>query len=1006
MPGFRGLEGLAAKWGRGASRLPLLSALLVFVLGAIGSTVGGRLDAQRQVLNERNQVLMELAAVRARVEGIIEGTFNSTDGIVHLISLRSGIDESLFSEMARLALSRNPPVRNITVAPNDRVQMVYPLAGNEKVLGFQFSDRPEQYRMVVQARERRTAVLSGPVQLVQGGRALVQRMPVFVTDPSGASEYWGTVSIVAGVDELLKPAWAEVAGKAQVAIRGKDALGAEGDMVDGDPALFEAQPLLMDVRVPGGTWQLAAAPQGGWHQSGFYHSLYFQFGLAISVLLAVIAGLRTSYARQLRGRNRELEREIAERQRAVEAQHEEEERFRALFDSSPEAVWIIEQDGFVQWNPTAARLFGVEMAGDAKLHPASCSPEFQPDGQLSLVKAREMTEIAARNGWHRFEWIHLRGDKTPFFAEVTLIAYSSRGKSGIYGVVRDISEKKQDEERLKLAAAVLASTAEGVLITDVKARIVAVNRAFTEITGFSEAEALGQKPAMLRSEHQGVEFYQEMWKCLAETDVWCGEIWNRRKNGEVYPEWLVISAIRDEQNEITHYVGVFSDISSLKHSQARLEHLAHFDSLTDLPNRILFQDRLAHEIDRAARQEEQVAVLVLDLDGFKTVNDSLGHPVGDQLLSQVAERLQCCVRQEDTVARLGGDEFAIILGSLNEGEDAVEVVRKILASIEQPFDLAGVGALISTSVGVAVYPLDGQTATELVRNADAAMYGAKEGGRNTYRFYQASMTQHAQERLHREAALRRGIERKEFEVWFQPQISLHTGRLTGAEALVRWRDPERGLVSPIEFIPLAERTGLILPLGELVLMQVCQWARRWLDEGLVFGRLAVNVATPQIERGDFPALLEQALAKESMPADCLEIEITESFIMGNAEAARDALLVIQSLGVTTAVDDFGTGYSSLSYLKELPIDNLKIDRAFVKDLPGSSRDVAITRAIIAMAHSLGFKVTAEGIEDSAQQAWLWAEGCDEAQGYFIAKPMPAAEFGAWLRAFVAQRASS
>lgn len=871
---------LAEKWRkRPQAWIRVPSGVLVFVLSMAASALGGWLDTQRQSAEEHGKVLAELALARARVEGVIKATFSSTDGLVHLTSLQGGIEQGLFNEMARLAIGKNPYVRNITLAPDNTIAMVYPLAGNEKALGFQFSSNPEQFRTVEQAREQGASILAGPVDLVQGGRALIQRSPVFTSagSPDGTPRYWGAASIVAYIDGLLKHARLS-STHIQIAIRGKDALGEHGEMVDGDPVVFASAPVLMEVEVPGGNWQMGAIPLGGWQNLSLYQSHYFQFGLAIALLLTALTHLRASHGRELEARHRALQNEMEQRKQIESALHAE-------------------------------------------------------------------------------------------------------------------------QERLKLSAAVLESTAEGVMITDVNVRIVAVNRAFTQITGYSEAEAIGQSPALLRSEKQGPEFYQAMWASLLKTDLWRGELWNRRKNGEVFPEWLVISTIRNEQNEITHFVGVFSDISPLKHSQARLEHLAHFDPLTELPNRLLFQDRLSHALDLACRYHHQVALLVLDLDGFKTVNDSLGHPVGDQLLTKVAHRLQSCVRVEDTVARLGGDEFAIILDNQADGLDVVEVVRKLLSSVEQPFDLAGVSAMISTSIGIAMYPADGSNATELVRNADAAMYGAKEAGRNTYRFYQATMTQDAQARLHIEASLRRAIEQQEFEVWFQPQISLENGRVTGAEALVRWRDSARGLIPPIEFIPLAERTGLILPIGEQVLSQVCQLAKRWRDADLPFGRLAVNVATPQIERGDFVGLLREILAREQLPADCLEIEITESFIMGNAATAREALLEIQALGVTVSVDDFGTGYSSLAYLKALPIDSLKIDRAFIKDLPGSNHDVAITRAIIAMAHSLGFKVIAEGIEDQSQQDWLDHEGCDEAQGFFISRPMPTNDFEQWLRAY-------
>ncbi|RIX44144.1 MAG: EAL domain-containing protein [Rhodocyclales bacterium GT-UBC] len=1100
--------------------IPFVSSFIVFLLGGLASLVVGSLDIDRQVTEERSRVLSELALTRARVEGAIKATFNSTDGLVHLISVQGGISSEQFNAMAQLAIEKNPSVRNITVAPDDIVRLVYPLSPNQRAIGFNFASNPEQYRTVQLARERQSSILAGPVNLVQGGRALINRTPIFTQQQAerGKLRYWGTASVVAYVDSLLQPDGTPLSTLVQVAIRGKDAKGEEGEMIEGDPAVFSASPVLMSIQVPGGSWQMGAIPYEGWRTGSIHHSPYFQIGLAFSLLITLVAGLRSVNIHQARLRNAILEREASERRKAEQALREEEARFRFLFESSPDPAWILHGEEVVAANKATTALFGTSLQGPQ--HPAKHSPEYQPDGQLSSQKAQFMLDTAMQNGVHRFEWVHLHADGTPFLAEVTLLAITMQGQQSAYAVARDISERKkaedelrasknllqglfesagaiicvfdknerlilcnhqfeeelglqrdrmlglrradfmerasaekQDandrivlasgkrgsfeedivlasetrhfltvkcpifdngatqgvisistdiserrrhEEQLKLAAAVLTTTAEGVLITDAGGTIVSVNRAFTEITGFSAEEAIGNNPRMLRSERQSPEFYQTIWKSLCEADVWQGEIWNRRKNGEVFPEWLAISTIRDNNGQITHYVGVFSDISSIKHSQEKLERLAHFDPLTNLPNRVLFQDRLAHAIDRADRYGHQVALLLLDLDGFKTVNDSLGHPVGDELLIRVAERLHDCIRVEDTVARLGGDEFALILDNINHGSDAIQVVRKVLCSIEHPFQLDSTSALISTSIGIAIYPADGKTPIELVRNADAAMYGAKEAGRNTYQFYQATMTQVAQERLQREAALRRAIEQREFEVWFQPQINLKSRRVTGAEALVRWRSPEHGLVPPCEFIPLAERTGLILPLGEQVLAGVCASARRWRDAGLVFGRLAVNVATPQLERGNFVALLQKSLKEHELPADCLEIEITESVIMANSETVRDVLLKIQSIGITTAIDDFGTGYSSLSYLKELPIDSLKIDRAFIRDLPGNTHDTAITRAIIAMAHSLGFKVIAEGIENAEQQAWLDIEGCDEAQGYLISRPMPAEEFEMWL----------
>ena len=1104
--------------------LPFVAAAMTLTVGISVSTQLGRLDIERRASEERSAVVSELAATRAQLEGVIKATFNSTDGLVHLVALQNGISQELFASMAFLAIEKNAHIRNITLAPSDEVHFVYPLKGNEKALGLRYATLPEQNRTVQMARERQTPILAGPVNLVQGGRGFIHRYPIFKREPGSKTDalsYWGTASIVANVDALLKAAGLHSTNNLQISLRGKDGKGKDGEVIDGDQTLFSQNPVLANVAIPGGEWQLAAIPKKGWMSRDLLSSTYFLVGLLNTLLLSGIAGLLASRGRQVRQKNADLAREIAVRQQIEDTLREQEQRFHTLFESMPDPVWIIQDNRFVDCNEMAATMLGYPDKGDFLfVHPAKLSPAEQPNGESSFTEAERMIQLARDNGLHRFEWMHRRANGDNFPAEVTLRLITLQGKEAIYCVWRDITERKQaaealhasqellkaivdsagaviyvfdiegrlllcnsqfehvvghprehilgkrrhqflpatvaaeheandrkvieaaqkasfeehnlepdgthyyltvkcpvigsgslravvgistditarkqDEEDLRLASTVLATTIEGVMVTNAAGDIVSVNAAFTEITGYHTDDAIGKNPRFLQSERHQSEFYQSMWTALKQGGVWQGEIWNRRKAGEVYPEWLTITAIQDKTGRLTHYVGVFSDISSIKRSQAQLERLAHFDPLTDLPNRTLFQDRLAHAIDRARRYDHLIAVLLIDLDGFKTVNDSLGHPAGDRLLQEVATRLKTCIRIEDTVSRLGGDEFAVVLANMSDGSDSIEVVRKILAAINTPIDLDGLTAQVSASIGIAIFPADGENATDLVRNADAAMYGAKDAGRRGYCFYQATMTHRAQERLRQEQSLRRAIEQKEFEVWFQPQLSLETGALTGAEALVRWRDPDRGLISPLEFIPLAEQTGLIIPIGEQVLQQVCQHARHWLDAGLPFGRIAVNVAAPQIDRSDFVATLKKALQTSGLPADHLEIEVTESVIMENAVHASEVLLAIQALGVTTSVDDFGTGYSSLAYLKKLPIDNLKIDRAFIDGLPEDANDSAITRAVIAMAHSLGFKVIAEGIETPEQQVFLKAEGCDEAQGFYFSRPLPPTEFEQWL----------
>ncbi len=574
--------------------------------------------------------------------------------------------------------------------------------------------------------------------------------------------------------------------------------------------------------------------------------------------------------------------------------------------------------------------------------------------------------------------------------------------TGYRGVFEDITGRRQADEARRLAATVFENSSEAIVITDANAKIISVNVAFTLITGYVLEDVQGQYPSYLKSGYEASDVYESIWAGLRSRGHWHGEAQDRKKSGDLFDGLLSISAVRDERGEITSFVAIFSDISTIKKAQEELQHMAHYDALTALPNRVLLDLRLTHALERAKRSNRKAAILLLDLDGFKTINDSLGHAAGDRLLQVISKRLAEVVREEDTVARLGGDEFAIMLEHLKRGEDAMVVAKKLLDAVAQPVNLGNHQmALVATSIGIALYPDDGTTAAILLRNADAAMYESKGAGPGSYRFYRPEMTHVAQARFKLESALRLAMAQDELEVWYQPQVALATGEVVGAEALLRWRHPERGLILPTEFIPLAEETNLILPLGEWVLRHACKQAKAWRDRNLGFGKMSVNIAAAQIERGDLVRLVREILDETGLPGECLELEITEGSLLHSAENARKVTSAIREMGTLLAIDDFGTGYSSLSYLKQLPIDKLKIDQSFVRDLPGNSDDVAIARSVIALGHGLGLTVLAEAVETEAQRDFLLAEGCDEAQGFHYSCALPAVEFEAWM---LAQRA--
>lgn len=538
---------------------------------------------------------------------------------------------------------------------------------------------------------------------------------------------------------------------------------------------------------------------------------------------------------------------------------------------------------------------------------------------------------------------------------------------------------------------------EGITVTDANTVILKINKAFTEITGYSAEEAIGQKPSILKSFKQDDAFYKAMWQDINETGDWQGEIWNRRKNGEVYPEWLKIIAVKDDEQTVTHYVASFTDITLRKQAEERIKQLAYYDPLTNLPNRRHLQDRIEQSIARSTRNLSQFAVLMLDLDRFKAVNDTLGHLAGDELLKQVAQCILAKLRETDVIARLGGDEFMVLLENFEHIEDVGRIAEKLVQALSVPFELEQSNDVrIGTSIGICVYPEHGNSVEQLMDHADMALYLAKDNGRGCFAYFTEELTKIAREKLQLETRLRAAINNQELRVFYQPQVDIETGGIVGAEALVRWQDPDNGLVSPDQFIPIAEETGLIIPLGEWVLREVCRQGKQWLDQGLPKMTLAVNVSPRQFEANNIVEYVTQLLEETNFPADLLTLEVTEGSLMQNQEEGVEVLNKLRILGVNFAIDDFGTGYSSLAYLKRFPLDMLKIDKSFIDDIPSDESDMEITATIIAMGRNLQFKVLAEGVETAEQLDFLKKKGCASYQGYYKSKPLNAEAFVALL----------
>lgn len=555
------------------------------------------------------------------------------------------------------------------------------------------------------------------------------------------------------------------------------------------------------------------------------------------------------------------------------------------------------------------------------------------------------------------------------------------------------------ERKLHLASSVFNSTHEGIVVTDPNAIIQSINPAFTHITGYGADEALNKNMSFLQSGRHDRAFYKKFWTSLKETGKWQGEFWDRRKDGTLFPQWLTITAILGSDGVVHNYVGLFSDLTVLKESEENFLHLLGHDTLTDLPNRHLFQERLSFALEEA--QEEMVAILLLDLDRFKVINDTMGHDIGDQLLVQVSKRLADLLAQQKlpgscVLGRMDGDEFGIILPKLQHTQDAAHLAKTLLDVLSKSFTIEDMEYFVGASIGIGVHPLDGEDGKTLMKNADAAMYHAKEQGRNNFQFYRGALNTSSMARILMEGSLRNALERDEFSMFYQPKMELKTGKLIGAEALIRWLHPVQGTIAPGEFIPLAEETGLIVPMGRWALETACQQAKQWWDAGFPPMRVAVNLSGIQFKHPEFTDMVIGVTKRSGLEARWLELELTESIAMGDVEQTYAKLKTLSNVHIQLAIDDFGTGFSSLSYLKRFPIDTLKIDQSFVRNCTKDTEDAAIIRTFIGLAHSLGLLVVAEGVETQEQLDFLTLQGCDEIQGYFYSRPLSAEAFVAFM----------
>ena len=975
---------------------PRVVSTAVFVLAAvIAAIVVFESESARR---QHERVLVDgLAKDYSRhLQAYIERALSATSALAAVVEVSHG-DIPNFDDVASRLLLLYPGASELVLAPGGTIRHVAPLRGNEKAIGLDLLSYPAQRTEASVARDARKLTLAGPFELVQGGQALAGRLPVYLKSAGGES-FWGFTEVVMRLPDALEPAhlWRLTAEGYLYRLwrvppqaphsEQSIATSSSGRLLD---------PVEEPVQVPNGTWMLSLAPARGWGDP-----VGVTLKAAVGLIVALLSGYLTRVLLELKTRRRELEALVA--QHSVDVAMAKE-RLKATLDAIPDLVWLKDVDGkFLSCNPQLERYFGAseaEIVGrtDYDFVDRQMADLFRENDR----KALEVNRSRANEEWLTFATDGYRG----LFETVKTPMWDRTGQLiGVLGIARDITARYRAEKAAKISKTRLRVALDATQIAiwewDIKRDRWYASRVYYTGLGYTPEPGRGNTEVWMERVHpEDSAMVRATIEAVLRGDSEVYEYEARLRHRDGSYRWTSArgkATARDAQGRATRMLGVRWDITEKKRAEERVEHLAHYDTLTGLPNRVLLSERMSDAIALALATRETLAILVLDVDKFKSVNDTFGHAIGDELLLEVAKRIQSLAREEDLVACIGGDTFVMVLPAAKTGQ-AARTAQRLLDSMSTPFWARQLEFVVTPSIGIALCPTHGVDFDALLKCADVAMHRAKRHGRNHYVFFSEDMQVRSARNLVIENTLQHAIDRGELYLHYQPQVSLADGRITGAEALLRWTNPDLGTVSPAEFIPITEDSGQILQIGTWVLRSATAQLRDWLAAGLEPFTLAINLSLVQFRHPNLPGLIRKILRETNLEPNYLELELTERVAMDDPAGAITIMNELHELGVRISIDDFGTGYSSLNYLKRFRAYKLKIDQSFVRGLDGDPEDQAIVKAIIDLAGSLGMETIAEGVETAAQAAFLQSHGCQKAQGFHFSPPLPAEEFAALAR---------